>query len=62
MADVERSTEQRIDELGATSREIKAVVLDLQRSLTAPEDVSLVRSCTSCLSDSCNKPLTAASG
>jgi hypothetical protein len=39
--------------------EIRHVVLELQRFLTAPGDVVAVRSCTSCLSDSCNKPLTA---
>ncbi|MDX2153867.1 MAG: hypothetical protein SFV54_24210 [Bryobacteraceae bacterium] len=48
----------RIDQLLELSREIKAVVLDLQKSLTAPDGVVFVRSCTSCLQDSCNKPPT----
>jgi hypothetical protein len=50
--------EQKLDQLLTVSREIKAVVLDLQKSLTAPEGVVFVRSCTSCLQDSCNKPPT----
>ncbi len=63
MANTEqRDIDQRLDELLGTSREIKAVVLDLQRSLKAPEEVAFVRSCTSCLQDSCNKPKLAAEG
>ncbi len=50
--------EQKIDQLLTVTREIKAVVLDLQKSLTAPDGVVFVRSCTSCLQDSCNKPPT----
>ncbi len=49
---------QRIDQLLQLGREIKAVVLDLQKSLTTPDGVVFVRSCTSCLQDSCNKPPT----
>ena len=51
-----QADEQKIDQLLTFSREIRAVVLDLQKSLTAPDGVTFVRSCTSCLQDSCNKP------
>ena len=48
--------QQNVDQLLAITREIRSVVLDLQKSFAAPEGVVFVRSCTSCLSDSCNKP------
>lgn len=55
---VQTSDETKLDQLLAIDREIKAMVLDLQKSLTAPDGVVFVRSCTSCLQDSCNKPPT----
>jgi hypothetical protein len=41
--------------------EIRKAVLDLQKFFKAPGEELLVRSCTSCLADSCNKPLTSQS-
>lgn len=51
-----RDIEQKVDQLLLVSRQMQAAVLDLQKSLTAPEGALFVRSCTSCLQDSCNKP------
>jgi hypothetical protein len=42
-------------ELARLTSEARTAVLDLQKLAAAP-DVQAVRSCTSCLSDSCNKP------
>ena len=36
--------------------ELRTVVLDLQRAFKAPDTELMVRSCTSCLQDSCSKP------
>lgn len=54
MADA--NVEEKIDRLVRASEETRAAVLDLQRFLKAPEAEAIwVRSCTSCLQDSCNK-------
>ena len=47
-------------ELARLVSDARTAVLELQK-LTAAPDVQAVRSCTSCLSDSCNKPPTVAS-
>lgn len=46
------------ESLAKEVEQVRKTVLELQ-TLIANPDVQLVRSCTSCLSDSCNKDLAA---
>ncbi len=54
------TSDQSKDKLAATVEETKAAVLDLQKFLKAEGTERFVRSCTSCLADSCNKELAKA--
>lgn len=51
--------DEKVDAITRTTEETRATVLDLQRFLKAQELGLFVRSCTSCLQDSCSRQLTA---